>query len=84
MTRTTAIKKAARLVIATGVTKHALLDPDQRWIVEAILELCLTIDDSTESITAAINRVGDHLADVHKNIKQVEAAIDDIDVGRKK
>jgi uncharacterized protein Yka (UPF0111/DUF47 family) len=66
-----------------GVTKHAVLDPDQRWIVEAIIELCLTIEDSAELIEQAVNRVGDHLQDVHKNIKQVEAAIDAIDIGKK-
>lgn len=71
--RKSTTKNAARLHISEGVQHDS---SEHRWLVEAIIELCLTIDDSTEQIKDAINRVGDNVGEVEKRLKNVEAAID--------
>lgn len=61
------VRDAARLHIAN----HCDNSQETRWIVEALLELCLTIDDASECVSEAV-KTG--LEGVENEIKQMPGA----------
>ena len=70
-TRTPTTRNAARLHIAEGSTKDK-----NRWLVEAVLEFCLTLDDASVQITKSLELISDRLSDIEKRLQNVESAID--------
>lgn len=56
-------------------------DQQIRWLTEAIIELCITIDDAAEQISGAIKESRDlivkRVEDVNVSIQNVEKAVDD-------